>query len=86
MSDILKKIISVKHEEVIDRKRRLPLKQLISAIEGMPKSQDFLYFSTFLKAILNNFFTDQFKLLNISSPINCGFKVSELVEIISYIK
>ena len=41
MSDILKKIISVKHEEVIDRKRRLPLEQLISAIEGMPKSQDF---------------------------------------------
>ncbi len=41
MSDILKKILSVKHEEVIDRKRRLPLAQLISAIEGMPKSQDF---------------------------------------------
>ena len=41
MSDILKKILSVKHEEIIDRKRRLPLEQLISAIEGMPKSQDF---------------------------------------------
>ena len=41
MSDILKKILSVKHKEIIDRKRRLPLEQLISAIEGMPKSLNF---------------------------------------------
>ncbi len=41
MSDILKKILSVKHEEIIDRKRRLPIEQLISAIEGMPKSLNF---------------------------------------------
>ena len=40
MSDILKKILSVKHEEIINRKRRLPLVQLMSAIEGLPKFQD----------------------------------------------